>query len=92
MSGEARRFDTERADPVVRRRHQIATAVRVTKRIGYAMLTVSVIGFVFGALTDFESWTVSLAALGLVGACVVLPVPIVLGYAVAKAEREDPLR
>ena len=92
MSGDSERFHTERADPVVRRRQQIATAVRVTKRIGYALLTVSVFGFVLGALTDFESWTVSLTALGLVGGCVVLPVPIVLGYAVAKAEREDPLR
>jgi hypothetical protein len=92
MSGEPDQVGTDREDPVVRRRHQVATAVRVIKQIGYALLLASVIGFVLGALTDFEEWTVSLTVFGLVGACIVLPIPIVLGYAVAKAEREDPLR
>ncbi len=78
-------------DPIVARRRQVAAVVRATKRFGYLLLLASIVGFVAGVWTDFESWAVGVAVVGLVGACIVLPIPIVLGYAVSKAEREDPL-
>jgi ABC-type Fe3+ transport system permease subunit len=78
-------------DPVVRRRQQIDRFVRATKALGYLLLLVSIVAFGIGALLDFPDWAVRASVVGLVGSCIVLPIPIVLGYAVRKAEREDPL-
>lgn len=78
-------------DPVRARRAQVARFVAVTKGLGYALLLAAIGAFVIGAITNFPSWTVAVAAVGLIGSCVVLPIPIVLGYGIRKAEREDPI-
>ncbi len=78
-------------DPVVRRRTQVIAFVRATKALGYGLLLTSIVGFVAGAIAGFPGLAVTVTVVGLVGSCIVLPVPIVLGYAVRKAEREDPL-
>jgi hypothetical protein len=76
-------------DPVVERRARIARGVAVAKRIGYLLLLVAVIAFVVAAVAGFPSWSVVVTIVALVGACVVLPVPIILGYGLRAAERED---
>ena len=78
-------------DPVVRRRLQVVAFVRATKALGYGLLLLSIAGFLVGAIAGFPGLAVSVTIVGLVGSCIVLPIPIVLGYAVRKAEREDPL-
>lgn len=77
------------ADPVLARRARIATIVQRAKQIGYLFLSAAIVAFVVGAVADFPPWTVTVAAIGLAGACVILPVPIVLGYGVRAAERAD---
>lgn len=79
------------SDPVVARREQVRTIVNLSKRVGYLALSVAIGAFIVGAIAGFSRWTVTLSALGLVVSCVVLPVPIVLGYGIRKAEREDPV-
>jgi hypothetical protein len=76
-------------DPVVERRARIRRAVAIAKRLGYLLLLVAVVGFVAAAATGFPSWAVTLTIVALVGACVILPVPIVLGYGLRAAEREE---
>ena len=76
-------------DPVTERRARIARLVKIGQRVGYAFLLVAMITFVVGIATDFPSWTVDLTVASLVVAIVVLPVPIVLGYGVRAAEREE---
>ncbi len=76
-------------DPVLARRARIARAVRVAKRVGYLLLLAAVVLFAVAALTDFPSTLVTATVVALVGACVVLPAPIVLGYGLRAAERED---
>jgi len=76
-------------DPVVVRRARIARAVAVAKRVGYLLLVVAVVGFVVAVATGFPDWAVTLTIVALVGACVILPVPIVLGYGLRAAEREE---
>jgi hypothetical protein len=76
-------------DPVAARRARIARAVAVAMRVGYGLLALAVVGFVAGALTDFSSGLVTLTVVALVAACIVLPAPIVLGYGLRTAERED---
>ena len=77
------------ADPVTERRARIARYVTVAQRIGYGFLVLAIVVFVIGLASDFPSWTVDLTVASLVVAIVVLPVPIVLGYGVRAAEREE---
>ena len=74
---------------VTERRARIARLVKIGQRVGYAFLLVAMITFVVGIATDFPPWTVDLTVASLVVAIVVLPVPIVLGYGVRAAEREE---
>ena len=76
-------------DPVLARRARIARAVGLGKRVGYLLLLGAVVAFVVAAIAGFPSWAVTLTIVALIGACVVLPVPIVLGYGLRAAERED---
>jgi hypothetical protein len=77
------------SDPVLARRARIARLVRYGKRAGYAALLVAVVSFVVAAATDFPAVAVDISVAALVAAIVILPVPIVLGYGVRAAEREE---
>ena len=76
-------------DPVLARRERIARVAALGKRVGYLALGVAIVGFVAGTLTSFATWTVVASTAGLVAACVILPIPIVLGYGVRAAAREE---
>jgi hypothetical protein len=76
-------------DPVLARRARIARIASLGKRLGYLALGVAIVGFAAGVLTDFARWTVVVSTIGLVLACIILPVPIVLGYGVRAAAREE---
>jgi hypothetical protein len=83
------RTDPARSDPVLARRAAIARTVGVLKRLGYAALLGSILAFVVAAATSFSSGAVTTAIVLLLAAVVILPVPIVLGYGIRAAERED---
>lgn len=76
-------------DPVVARRARIARFAALGKRVGYLALLIAIVAFFIGVGTSFASWTVTVCIAGLAAACVVLPLPIVLGYGVRAADRED---
>ncbi len=76
-------------DPVLARRARVARFVKIGQRAGYGCLLLAIVGFGLGVATSFAGWTVGLSVAGLVAACVVLPVPIVLGYGVRAAERDE---
>jgi NADH:ubiquinone oxidoreductase subunit 6 (subunit J) len=77
------------SDPVVVRRARIARWVGLAKRVGYSLLLLAVVLFLIAAVTGFPSGLVTTTAVALIAACVVLPVPIVMGYGLRAAERED---
>jgi hypothetical protein len=77
------------SDPVVARRARLARYVKLAKRIGYGALLVAIVAFALGLATGFPGWLVGLSIGGLVASCVVLPVPIVMGYGIRAAEREE---
>jgi hypothetical protein len=77
-------------DPVRARRARIARATVWAKRVGYALLLVAIVAFVIATVAGFPDWAVAATIAALVAACVVLPVPIVVGYGLRAAEREDP--
>jgi NADH:ubiquinone oxidoreductase subunit 6 (subunit J) len=76
-------------DPVTQRRARIARWVGLAKRLGYALLLLAVVAFVVAAIAGFPTALVTVTVVALVGACIVLPVPIVMGYGLRAAERED---
>lgn len=76
-------------DPVLARRARIARAAATGKRIGYLALLVAIVAFAVGLAADWPRWTVTLCVTGLVAACCILPLPIVLAYGVRAADRED---
>jgi hypothetical protein len=76
-------------DPVHARRQRIARYAALAKRVGYGALLVAIVAFFAGVALDFPPWTVTVSVAGLVAACVVLPVPIVLAYGVRAAAREE---
>ena len=76
-------------DPVLAKRERIARWSALGKRVGYSALLLAIVGFGAGVVTGFAPWTVVLSTVGLFTACVILPVPIVLGYGVRAAARED---
>jgi hypothetical protein len=76
-------------DPVIAQRARIARFVARGKRIGYLALAAAVVAFFIGAATSFPRWTVVVSIAGLAVSSVVLPIPIVLGYGVRAAARED---
>ncbi len=76
-------------DPVVERRARIARLVKLGSRVGYSALLVAMVAFGIGIATDFASVWVTVTIAALVVAIVVLPLPIVLGYGIRAAEREE---
>lgn len=76
-------------DPVLARRARIAHVARVAKRVGYLCVLVSVVAFFVGLATEFPPWLVTVSIVGLAAACVILPMPIVVGYGVKAADRAD---
>ena len=79
----------EGTDPVAEKRLRIGRLVSLGKRVGYLGLLVSIIAFVIAALTGFPSWAVGVSIAGLVVGIVVLPMPIIFGYGIRAAEREE---
>jgi hypothetical protein len=76
-------------DPILARRRRIARMAALGKRAGYAALAGAIVAFFIGVATGFPTWSVTVSVACLVAACVILPVPIVLGYGVRAAARED---
>ena len=76
-------------DQVLERRARIARLVGLGKRIGYLGLLVAMVAFVVAVFAGFPGWAVGVSIAGLVVGIVVLPLPIVFGYAILAAEREE---
>lgn len=80
---------SETHDPVRARRATIARRVALASRVGYGAIVVAVVAFLVGLATDFPGVFVDLTVAGLVAACLVLPVTIVMGHGIRAAEREE---
>jgi hypothetical protein len=76
-------------DPILVSRGRYQRLSTLGLRLGYLLLGVASVAFLVGAVGGFASPVVTVSIVGLVGACVILPPAIVVGYAVKAAERED---
>ncbi|MCZ7534978.1 MAG: hypothetical protein M5T61_02860 [Acidimicrobiia bacterium] len=76
-------------DPVAAKRARIAATVKVAKRAGYGALLLSIVAFAIAVATGFPPWLIGVAVVGLGAFCVIAPVPIILGYGLRAAAREE---
>jgi hypothetical protein len=76
-------------DPVRARRAVIARRVGWASRAGYGALGLAVIAFAAALATDFPALLVNLTIAGLMAACLILPITIIVGYGIRAAERAD---
>lgn len=79
------------ADPVRVRRATWARWGAAGKRVGYGLVLVAIVAFVAGAATSFTGVITGVVTACLLASTVTLAPGIVIGYAVKKAEREDPV-
>jgi NADH:ubiquinone oxidoreductase subunit 6 (subunit J) len=80
---------SEPSDPILQQRARIRHYVVMAQRCGYGAMVLAIVFFAVGAVSNFPDWTVVATVTALVISIAVLPVPIVLGYGVRAAERED---
>jgi len=83
---------TPASDAVRDRRRRIARWAGLAKRIGYSLLLVAMVAFAVALTTGFEGFWVVVCVVSLLTAVVILPIPIIIGYGVRAAEREDRAR
>jgi hypothetical protein len=76
-------------DPVAQRRARLAAGVRIAKRVGYGCLLLAIVTFGIALATGFPGVLVGLSLGGLIASCIVLPAPIVMGYGIRAAERDE---
>lgn len=77
-------------DPIRASRARWARWGVAGKRVGYGLVLIAVVVFVVGFVTEFTGLIAGVVTACLVGSTVTLAPGIVIGYAVKKAEREDP--
>lgn len=81
--------EVQEIDPVLIKREIIRKRVRVSKTIGYSLLLISIVS-VFACLPlKWPAYLVWIAMITFTLSCVILPLPIIFGYAIKAAERED---
>jgi hypothetical protein len=74
---------------ILRRRAQAARLAATGQRIGYALLGLALVVFVYGMATDLNSVETTTVVVCLAVAGVILGPAIILGYAAKAAEREE---
>jgi cyanate permease len=76
-------------DPILLRRAQAARLASTGQSIGYALLGLALVVFMFGMATDLNSIETTIVVVCLAVAGLVLGPAIILGYAAKAAEREE---
>jgi hypothetical protein len=76
-------------DPILQRRARVEHLAQLGQRVGYGFLLLAIVAFGVAAATGFASYAVTTCIAALVAACVILPIPIIAGYGVRAAARDE---
>lgn len=76
-------------DAVLVRREEIRRQVKLGKRVGYLLMLISIVSVVLCWPLHWPKALVVLAMVTFVLSCIILPLPIIFGYGIKAAERED---
>jgi cyanate permease len=74
---------------ILRRRAQATRLAATGQRVGYTLLGIALVVFVFGMVTDLNTTETTIVVVCLAVAALVLGPSIILGYAAKAAEREE---
>lgn len=77
------------ADDVERQRARAEAVSKFGKRLGYGALGVATLAALVAVITDFGMGSGPIMVIGLVFACAVLPLSIIVAYGARAAARED---
>lgn len=90
MAKKQQRVDLEtETDEVIIKRERIRRQVKLGKRVGYLLMLISIVSVVLCWPLHWPRPLVVLAMITFVLSCIILPMPIVFGYGIKAAERED---
>ena len=76
-------------DEVLVKREQIRTQVKRYKRIGYLLMLISIVCVFLCWPLHWPKVLVVTAMITFTASCIILPLPIIFGYGIKAAERED---
>ncbi len=76
-------------DPVLEKREAIRQKVSFFKRIGYGLMVISIVAFFVCLATGWPVWLTWVSIISFTASCIILPLPIIFGYAITAAEKED---
>ena len=77
------------ADRVLVQREAIRKKVTLFKRIGYSLMLISIVSVFSCIPLEWPAALVVLSMVSFVASCIILPLPIIFGYGIKAAERED---
>lgn len=76
-------------DPVLAKRESIRKKVSLFKKIGYGLMLISIAAFFACIAIGWPLWLTWVAIASFTASCIILPLPIIFGYAITAAEKED---
>ena len=76
-------------DPILIRRARFAAVAKQGKRVGYGLLVVAIAAFAIGTFAGYSTVVTTVVTVSMLATTVTLAPAMVIGYAVAKAEREE---
>ncbi len=76
-------------DEVLVKRERIRSQVKLYKKIGYTLMLISIVSVVSCWPLEWPKYLVVTAMVTFTLSCIILPAPIVFGYGIKAAERED---
>lgn len=79
----------EEIDPILVQREKIRSRVKMGKRIGYSLMTISIISMFLCIPFHWPAFLTITSMLTFTLACIILPLPIIFGYGIKSAEKED---
>lgn len=79
----------ESDDPVLVQRESIRKKVKLGKRVGYMFMSISIISMFLCIPLHWPAVLTITSMMTFVLACIILPLPIIFGYGIKAAERED---
>ena len=79
----------QEVDEVLFQREKIRVQVKRYKRIGYTLMFISIVSVVACWPLHWPKYLVVTAMVTFSLSCIILPAPIVFGYGIKAAERED---
>ena len=82
-------IEQESSDEVLVKREKIRKRVKIGKQVGYSLMLISIITMFLCIPFNWPAFLTITSMVTFTLSCIVLPLPIIFGYAIKAAEKED---